>query len=685
MNMTTPTQNHHKNQTLGAAKLLKVAAWGAISSMALCGSIRGSEGPGLGAPDQLESSDVSAPSGAGSDTTPDSTPDAAPDATADTTPASTPDSAAPQAGVDASDAISDAPTSDAPTATAAPEAAAPDAAARDAVDPSIAAVAPDAPAIPTPALTQPAAADAGSPEILLAPPVTQPLTQPATEPVATLPSSQPAASEPSSQPSTTQSVTTMPATSPATTEVSVPTPPPAPPKETIVSKGLDDTGAVSLMLNKSAVLTTKVPYKRVSIAQPEIADIKLIGPSEILVTAKKAGNTELIIWDDEEKSQVIEVAVRFDLHGVESQIAGMFPKAKITVENANGSIVLRGHVPNLLTAQQAVSVATPYAAGGPNAVLNFLEVSGGQQVVVQVRFAEVSRTLTQSLGFNAFATDGKMSLGLGNGGAGAAPTVSNAATIGTNNGTGNFPLYGGAAAGNATFEFFLQALRTNNLLRILAEPNVTAISGQQASFLAGGEFPVPVPQTSGGGTAITIEYKQYGIQLQFTPTVLGDGRIRLQVNPTVSELDFAHAVLINGTQVPGLTNRTVNTTVELAEGQTFALAGLLDNEVTANKGVTPLLGDLPVLGALFRSVSYQRQETELVVLVTPRLVEAMNPHQVPQLPGELWRDPTDLQLFLNQDLGGPATDMRHAPPVKSAGFYGHTGFSAAPESAVAPR
>ena len=232
-----------------------------------------------------------------------------------------------------------------------------------------------------------------------------------------------------------------------------------------------------------------------------------------------------------------------------------------------------------------------------------------------------------------------------------------------------------AAAGNTSFEYFITALRNNGLLRILAEPNLTAISGQQASFLAGGEIPILVPQASGGGSVTTVEYKQYGIQLNFTPTVLGDGRVRLSCTPQVSDLDYAHAVELGGAPVPALITRNVNTTVELAEGQTFALAGLLKNEVTANKNITPFLGDLPAIGALFRSVSYQRSETELVVLVTPHLVEALNPNQVPRLPGDPWRDPTEGQLFWKADLGGPAPDVRHAPAVHTSRFYGTTGYT----------
>ena len=412
---------------------------------------------------------------------------------------------------------------------------------------------------------------------------------------------------------------------PATPAVQSPgTTPPAPAaapvastEPALVASGLNANGGINLMVNRSTVITTKTPYKQVHVAAPDIAEpILLEGSKQVLINGKKPGPTQLIIWDGDGHSQVIEVVVGFDLRGLDSQLKEMFPKAAVKVDIANGTIVLRGHVPDLHTAEKISQVATPYGASPGSPVLNFLEVSGGQQVVLKVRFAEVTRTVQQNLGFNAFVSDGKFSFGGGNGPIGSAPTLGNAGANAT------FPLYGGAMAGNASFEYFINALRTNGLLRILAEPNLTAISGNQASFLAGGEIPILVPQASGGGSVTTVDYKQYGIQLNFTPTVLGDGRIRLQCTPQVSDLDYAHAVELGGAPVPALITRNVNTTVELAEGQTFALAGLLKNEITANKSITPLLGDMPVLGALFRSVSYQRSETELVVLVTPHLVES---------------------------------------------------------------
>ncbi|MDB5304776.1 MAG: type and secretion system protein [Phycisphaerales bacterium] len=456
----------------------------------------------------------------------------------------------------------------------------------------------------------------------------------------------------------------------------------APATAVLLTTGLNPAGGITLMVNKSVVLTTRAPYKRVSIAQPDVADVNLVGPAEVLLTAKKPGTTQLILWDDQDRSQVVDVNVTFDLRALQEQLKTVFPGVDISASSANGTIVLKGHVPDVSTALQAAALAAPY--GTTKDVLNLLEISGGQQIMLQVRFAEVARSATTNFGFNAFATDGRAKFGINNG-PGASPTGS-LATSSTNAVDSSVALFGSGGIGRAQFELFLDALRQNNLLRVLAEPNLIAINGKSANFVAGGEFPIPVPQAGGsGGTAITVEYKQYGIQLHFTPTVLGNGRLRLHVSPEVSDLDYTNSVTLQGFVIPALTKRSLETEVELADGQTFALGGLLNDRVTANKTVTPLLGDLPVLGALFRSVRYVRNETELVILVTPRIVQPMNPEQVPLLPGELWRQPTESQLLWERDLGGPAADTAHAPAPKAAGapdrFHGHYGFNPAPAAA----
>ncbi|MGH7177388.1 MAG: type II and III secretion system protein family protein [Tepidisphaeraceae bacterium] len=458
----------------------------------------------------------------------------------------------------------------------------------------------------------------------------------------------------------------------------------------IVAEGLDSTGKLSLMVNKGAVLTTKVAYKRVSVGAPDIADVNPIGPGNILVTGKKAGNTQLIIWDDSDRSQIVDIQVAFDLDQLREQLKQMFPHAKIEVNSLNGALALRGRVPSLEVAEQAVAVASPYS----QRVLNLMEISGVHQVMLQVRFAEVSRSATSQLGVNfnyaSGAFQGASTIGQVNpsfrmpsqGTVGVTPPPDGVTLLGPTLVSPGVTLFGSGQIGNFYFEYFLQALRQNNLLRLLAEPNLIAVSGQEANFLAGGEYPIPVTQggSGTGGTAVTVEYREFGVRLRFVPIVLGDGRIRLRVAPEVSDLDFTTAVRFNGFVVPGLTTRKLDTTIELADGQSFAIAGLLNNSITASKDVTPGLGDLPVIGVLFRSVRYQRKETELVVLVTPRLVEPMNPGQVPRLPGEKWRDPTEAELFLNRDLGGEIPDEQHAPstqPIADADvprFRGTYGF-----------
>lgn len=460
-----------------------------------------------------------------------------------------------------------------------------------------------------------------------------------------------------------------------------PAPADRPAQSAAIARDLPPGGVITLMANKSTVVKTRVPYKSVSISQPEIADVSLVGPTDLLLTAKKPGSTQLIIWDDDDRTQVIDVTVSFDLRGVQAQLKALFPDCDIQVTSLNGTVALRGRVPSLRVAEQAVSVATPYAQN----VLNFMEVAGGQQVMLQIRFAEISRSASTNLGFSFSLLDGTSQFTSLNGPAGdpiggvarGQETAINPAVT----------IFGAGRAHQTSFEYFIQALRRNNLLRILAEPNLVVYSGAQGSFLAGGEFPVPVPQSSGaggGGTAITVEYKEFGVRLAFTPVVLGDGRIKLKVTPEVSDLDFARSISLNGFLIPSLTKRTLTTEIELAEGQSFAVGGLLSNRVTAATDVTPLLGDLPIIGTLFRSVRYERNETELVVLVTPRLVEAMNPDQVPPLPGERWRYPSEGELLWNADLGGPKEE-KSVPPATSrdgsgdrpARFRGQYGFAPA--------
>jgi pilus assembly protein CpaC len=460
----------------------------------------------------------------------------------------------------------------------------------------------------------------------------------------------------------------------------------------VVTEGLDPDGELKLSVNRSRVLVTSARLRSadrdgaaLTEGSPEVATLLPLSPNSVLVTAKKPGSTNLIIEDELGRRQLTQVIVEADLTSVRDQLKDLNPQGDIQASDDNGTIVLRGRVPNLKMADQAAQIAAAYA-GGPTKVANLLEVSGGQQVMLEVKFAEVSKSAMSQLGVNFGYTDGKTFFG--NNAGGVNPFSINGADLFTNTLASTVPgsniqLFGNIKFAKSAFDYFLNCLRQNQLMRTLAEPNLTTTSGEQASFQVGGQIPIPVPQQGGSGTSgsvITIQYVNYGVLLHFTPVVLGDGRIRLKIDPEVSDLDYAHGVSIGGFVVPGFTTRTVDTTVELADGQTFTIAGLLNNQVTATTNVTPGIGDIPILGELFNSVSYQRNQTELVVMVTPHVVDAVNPDQVTAVAGEHWRYPTEADLFIWRDLGGEVTAKPSVVPTnKTLGpppqFHGRYGFT----------
>jgi pilus assembly protein CpaC len=442
----------------------------------------------------------------------------------------------------------------------------------------------------------------------------------------------------------------------------------------------ESDASIVLEWGKAKTITMDHKIKRANILSPDVADVVPLNPTELLVTPKKAGMTQLIVWDDTDHSQVIQVTVQSNIVELRKHLANLFPGAGIVADEAAGTITLHGQVHDLQTAQQAEAVAAPYGTK----ILDLLEVAGGQQIMLKVRFAEVSKQAESELGFNFGGVDGTSFFGNNIGSnqfgimnaTGASATPSGLTLSVPTSVIGS--MFGQGVIEGTAFQYFIDALETNNVLRMLAEPDLVTTSGQEATFLAGGSIPYPVPQGSGGGTTITIQWQDYGVNLKFTPIVLGDGRIRLKVTPEVSQLDYAHSVDIGGTPVPALTKRNVNTTIELAEGQTFSIAGLLQNNITAANREFPLLGDLPVLGALFRSVSYQRNETELVILVTPVLVHGMDPADVTAVPGGKWRDPTNFDLFWFKDLGGEKVEASATMPNGSAPrFHGAYGFQPA--------
>lgn len=439
---------------------------------------------------------------------------------------------------------------------------------------------------------------------------------------------------------------------------------------TLVSSGTSEDGRVHLLPNKSSVIVTKVPFKQISVGAPDIADVNPTGPSNLLITGKKPGTTQVIVWDDSDRIQVIDVIVDFYLEELQALLRNTFPDSNIQVIAANSAILLRGRVPSIQVSEQAQMLAKPFSPS----VINMLEVAGGQQVMLEVKFAEVSKAATNALGVNFGLTDG---IGI------AGSNIGQIAPLGLmdlagrpglsypSGGAAAVTLFGKGEVGGTGFITFIRAMRENSLLRVLAEPNLITMSGKEASFLAGGEFPVPTPQTGGGGdefAAITVDYKEYGVRLKFLPVVLGNGNIHLQVSPEVSDLDYANAITVGGFQIPGIRTRRVSTSIELSDGQSFAVAGLLNDSTFSKKESTPVLGDIPVLGALFRSTRYERKETELVVLVTVHLVAAINPDKVSGLPGERWRHPTEAQLFMFGDLGEQLPPSKREPASARQGF-----------------
>lgn len=391
---------------------------------------------------------------------------------------------------------------------------------------------------------------------------------------------------------------------------------------------------IELVKGKSLVIDTPIALKRVSLAAPDIADALVISPRQIYLTGKAAGTTNLTLWEEDSRVFAIyDLVVSPDLSKLKEKFHEILPGEDIRVTATHDAITLFGRISSTAKLSQALDVAHAFAPGN---VVNLLQVAGVHQVMLEVRVAEMSRSVTKRLGFNFAVVSG-----------GAAFGVSQLNRLTTFD---NFVTEIGAAInalfrlqkGDITLTSFIDALKEHGLVKILAKPTLVTLSGQEAHFLAGGEFPIPVPQRE---NTISIEFKTFGVGLNFTPVVLSDRQISLKVAPEVSELDFANAVSLSGFVVPALTTRRASTVIELADGQSFAIAGLLDESVRESISKFPLLGDLPILGALFRSVSYQKNETELIIIVTPHLVKPVDLALQP-LPTDAFIEPNDFDFLL---------------------------------------
>jgi pilus assembly protein CpaC len=421
---------------------------------------------------------------------------------------------------------------------------------------------------------------------------------------------------------------------------------------------------ITVNVGQSQVVKAPWPVKRVSISDPNIADVKVLTADQVLVMGRNVGTTDLLMWSEREDLWQARVEVGSDVGYIRAELARLFPRSSITVAQSRDMIVVSGQHARA----EDVAQLRKFLDATNVKYVDVTTAAGVQQVQIQVRIAEVSRTAIRALGVNGFMGGndafGGMTIGPASGGAlnpvsigvaeGASATHGVPFTF-TNADVGvssSMTLFGGFP--HADLEIFLQALAENQYLRILAEPTLVALSGQEASFLAGGEVPYPVTQGGGAAGAVTIEWKEYGVRLRFRPTVQGDGKIGLTVAPEVSELDDSRAVTTTSGRIPAVVTRKAQTTLELKSGQSFGMAGLISRSISGRNSRVPGLGDLPVLGALFRSARYTAGETELVVLVTASLVEPMSVTTSPPLPGEADTIPNDWEFYALGRLEGPS-------------------------------
>jgi pilus assembly protein CpaC len=396
-----------------------------------------------------------------------------------------------------------------------------------------------------------------------------------------------------------------------------------------------ESSVVRVSRGNSQVVTLSSTLERVSIANPDIADVLPVSATEIVVNGIATGSTTLLVWGIDGTRSQFQIRVTPDVEELNDEIQRLFPRQRIDIRAVGTSIVLSGEVDDPQVAARALSLASSLSDGAT--VVDQISVPDRPQVLLQVRFAEVNRNALQSLGANVVRMDPFN------------PRGDDEGAIGTG---GVVPFVGSLLGGDGPDQFFsdqvnfflfqresnvaalIRALRSQGLFQSLAEPNLLAVPGETATFLAGGEFPFPVLQ--GNTQAVSIQFREFGIRLAFTPEITNSGAIRMQVAPEVSSLDFGTGLTVSGFQIPTLLSRRAETVVELREGETFAIAGLMDNNLTRSVSKIPLLGDIPILGALFRSEDLRQNRTELLVLVTPYLVRSSRtPLQLPTgEPGE---------------------------------------------------
>ncbi len=440
---------------------------------------------------------------------------------------------------------------------------------------------------------------------------------------------------------------------------------------------------LTVTAGSSVVIETDRKLKRASVANPDIADVVVLSPQQLYAIGKNMGSTTLTLWDEHDKvMSVFDVDVTPDQTKLKEQLHQLLPDEKdLQVSSSQGYLTLTGVVSSLSNQSQALALAETYA---PKRVLNLLQVGGIQQVMLDVRVAEMNRQLLRRLGLN---------FGYLRGNDFAVSSLSNLTSIvrptdavvppDPASATNPFGIALSQTinalfrfhSGSASWTGFIDALKQHNGVKILAEPTLVAMSGQEANFLAGGEFPYPVPQSL---AVTTIKFKQFGVAVNFKPTVLSNNKISMEVTPEVSDLDFANAISIQGFLIPSITTRRASTVVELGDGQSFAIAGLMRDTVREQVAKFPLLGDIPILGALFRSSSFQKNETELIIIATPHLVKPMDVSKQP-LPTDSYVEPSDFDFYLmgktGSELGAQAENRRKrlSRQQMDAGYEGEFG------------
>ncbi|WP_185965021.1 type II and III secretion system protein family protein [Glacieibacterium frigidum] len=398
--------------------------------------------------------------------------------------------------------------------------------------------------------------------------------------------------------------------------------------------------AVTVAQGKSQLIHIARRFSKVLVGNQEVADVLPMNAETLYVLGKKPGATNLTVYDKAgQLVAVIDLIVGADVSGLRSQLAALLPGEPIGVRGAGDSVVIDGQVSNAVVAERAARIAETYA---PGKVVNFMSLGSPQQVLLEVRFSEMQRSTVKELGFRSLTASRT-----GNFQAGSGDDLFTGDRVVTRPTDAFATIFGSFGLGGLNINLALDALEEKGLVNTLAQPNLIALSGETASFLAGGEFPIPVASSVGqGGTpTITIEFKEFGVSLAFTPTVLANGMISLVVAPEVSSIDPNASIRLNTIIIPGLRTRRARTTLEMRDGESFAIAGLVGADFANSVRQVPLLGSIPIIGALFRSTRFNRNETELVITVTPHIVRPVAPAAL-SMPTDRVRAPGEAEQLL---------------------------------------